>query len=88
MLTLAFSLGSGDQKCIGAPAFRALPGIDNWCEINCLRYPPNCPETACHCPQECVAIGELEGREGADTYCMDECLNYRSDCPRDRCRCY
>ncbi|XP_022214616.2 uncharacterized protein LOC111069044 [Drosophila obscura] len=82
-----FPLIVRDQKCIGAPAFRTLPGIDHWCEINCLRYPPNCPEEACFCPQECVAIGELAGREGADTYCMDECLNYESDCPRDRCRC-
>lgn len=39
-----------DQVCIPTRSFRILPGMSNWCQTNCLRYPPNCPESVCHCP--------------------------------------
>ncbi|XP_037030181.1 uncharacterized protein LOC119070009 isoform X2 [Bradysia coprophila] len=83
-----FPLVVRDQVCLPTQLYQRIPGMDQWCQQNCLRYPPNCPETVCHCPQSCDAIGELEGRDGADTYCQDACINYPSKCPADRCRCY
>ncbi|XP_029710470.1 uncharacterized protein LOC115255700 [Aedes albopictus] len=83
-----FPLIIRDQVCLPTAAYRRFIGMDDWCQSNCLRYPPNCPESVCHCPQTCEAIGEIEGREGADVYCMDECLTYKSKCPTDRCHCY
>ncbi|XP_049867524.1 uncharacterized protein LOC126367815 isoform X1 [Pectinophora gossypiella] len=77
-----------DQVCVPSDAFRVIPGMLSWCQTNCLRYPPNCPEALCHCPQTCDAIGELEGRDGADVYCMDQCIVYPPHCPKNRCRCY
>ncbi|XP_047110088.1 uncharacterized protein LOC124784833 [Schistocerca piceifrons] len=76
------------QVCEPTPLYRSLPGMGEWCQTNCLRYPPNCPPELCHCPRTCDAIGELEGREGADEYCMDQCLVYPPRCPRERCFCY
>ncbi|XP_072943597.1 uncharacterized protein [Epargyreus clarus] len=83
-----FPLVVRDQVCVPSEGFRIFPGMQNWCQTNCLRYPPNCPEALCNCPQECEAIGELEGRDGADVYCMDQCIVYPPHCPRNRCRCY
>ncbi|XP_052873818.1 uncharacterized protein LOC128279134 [Anopheles cruzii] len=77
-----------DQVCVPTAAYRSFIGMDDWCQNNCLRYPPNCPEIACHCPQTCEAIGEIAGQEGADVYCLDQCLNFKSACPAEKCRCY
>ncbi|ETN67840.1 hypothetical protein AND_000331 [Anopheles darlingi] len=77
-----------DQVCVPTEAYRSFIGMEDWCQSNCLRYPPNCPESVCYCPQTCEAIGEIEGQEGADVYCLDQCLNYRSSCPANKCRCY
>nr|XP_018912735.1 PREDICTED: uncharacterized protein LOC109041033 isoform X1 [Bemisia tabaci] len=85
---LSYPLVVRNQFCIGNRLYRAVPGVDKWCTENCLRYPTNCPEQICHCPNECTAIGEYEGRAGADEYCQDKCLVYGSECPHDRCYCY
>ncbi|GLV35907.1 uncharacterized protein CBL_09875 [Carabus blaptoides fortunei] len=77
-----------DQVCLPTDAYRVIPGMNDWCQTNCLRYPPNCPEVLCQCPQTCEAIGELQGRAGADVYCMDQCIVYGAKCPANRCRCY
>ncbi|KAF9422239.1 hypothetical protein HW555_002048 [Spodoptera exigua] len=77
-----------DQVCVPTRTFSRLPGMLSWCQTNCLRYPPNCPEELCTCPQVCEATGELEGREGADVYCMDQCIVYPPRCPASRCSCY
>ncbi|XP_063822053.1 uncharacterized protein LOC135072049 isoform X1 [Ostrinia nubilalis] len=77
-----------DQVCIPTEGFRMIPGMQNWCQTNCLRYPPNCPLALCQCPQVCEAVGEIEGRDGADVYCMDQCIVYPPHCPKNRCRCY
>ncbi|XP_011308725.1 uncharacterized protein [Fopius arisanus] len=76
------------QLCVPHNQYRFIPGMDNWCQTNCLRYPPHCPMDICTCPEECTAIGELEGKTGADVYCMDRCLVYPSDCPTNRCQCF
>ncbi|XP_023723964.1 uncharacterized protein LOC111873457 [Cryptotermes secundus] len=76
------------QVCLPTPFYKRLPGVEEWCQTNCLRYPPNCSPLICQCPEVCDAIGELEGRAGADVYCMDKCLVYSSQCPAERCRCY
>ncbi|KOB74812.1 putative chitin binding domain protein [Operophtera brumata] len=82
-----FPLVVRDQVCVPTPTYRKLPGMQNWCQTNCLRYPPHCPEALCTCPQVCESIGELEGREGADVYCMDQCIVYPPRCPNNRFLC-
>ncbi|KAE8739834.1 hypothetical protein FOCC_FOCC014657 [Frankliniella occidentalis] len=85
-----FPLVIRSQVCVATPWYRSIPGMDSWCETNCLRYPPNCPPSVCHCPESCEGIGDLAGKEGADVYCQDKCIVYRSvsECPTHRCRCY
>ncbi|KAK0174819.1 hypothetical protein PV327_010546 [Microctonus hyperodae] len=83
-----FPLVIRSQICVPNNNYRRIPGMYEWCQTNCLRYPPNCPETICNCPDQCEAVGEIKGRAGADIYCMDKCLVYKSDCPTHRCRCY
>ncbi|XP_046618098.1 uncharacterized protein LOC124304106 [Neodiprion virginianus] len=83
-----FPLVIRSQVCVPTPLYRRIPGMDEWCQTNCLRYPPNCPESICQCPNTCDAIGEIEAKAGADVYCLDKCLVYPSDCPAHRCRCY
>ncbi|XP_077291071.1 uncharacterized protein LOC143914655 [Arctopsyche grandis] len=83
-----FPLVVRDQVCVPTPYYRSIPGMGDWCQINCLRYPPNCPETICHCPQTCSAIGDIEGKSGADVYCLDACITYPPKCPANRCTCY
>ncbi|CAG4913061.1 unnamed protein product [Colias eurytheme] len=77
-----------DQVCLPSDGYRVIPGMQHWCQTNCLRYPPNCPEALCHCPSVCEAVGELEGKEGADVHCMDLCIVYPPHCPKDKCLCY
>ncbi|KAL1140524.1 hypothetical protein AAG570_000454 [Ranatra chinensis] len=77
-----------NQVCVPTKRYSKLPGMGEWCQKNCLRYPPNCPEQLCTCPEDCEAIGEIRGRTGADVYCLDQCLVYPSKCPADRCKCY
>jgi len=77
-----------DQVCVPTKSFEQLRGMGFWCQVNCLRYPPNCPESVCYCPRDCEAIGDIAGQEGADVYCLDKCINYPSECPADRCRCF
>nr|CAD7456808.1 unnamed protein product [Timema tahoe] len=72
------------QVCLPTPFYKRLPGMDQWCQENCLRYPPNCNPMLCQCPEVCDAIGELQGREGADVYCQDQCIIYPSRCPVDK----
>ncbi|XP_059483213.1 uncharacterized protein LOC132201236 [Neocloeon triangulifer] len=76
------------QRCRATRRWSRNIGMDEWCKVNCLRYPPNCPPEVCECPTDCEAIGELEGRTGADVYCLDKCLVNDPDCPQDRCRCF
>lgn len=79
-----------EQVCIPNSLYRMIPGIKEWCQENCLRYPPNCPTQICSCPTVCEAIGEYQGKIGADVYCMDQCISYHNDdkCPRNQCVCY
>lgn len=85
-----FPLVIRSQVCLPTPRYRRIPGITQWCETNCLRYPPNCPPSVCHCPDTCEGIGDIAGKEGADVYCQDQCIVYRdvNQCPPHRCRCY
>jgi len=83
-----FPLVVRDQTCVASRAYSIIPGIRKWCQDNCLRYPPNCPESVCNCPSTCDAIGELEGVDGADVYCQDACIKFNARCPTRKCRCY
>lgn len=77
-----------NQVCVPTRLFRIMPGMNEWCQTNCLRYPPHCPHTLCQCPTTCDAIGEFEGQTGADVYCMDQCIVYPQKCPYQKCNCY
>ncbi|CAH0555461.1 unnamed protein product [Brassicogethes aeneus] len=80
-----------DQVCVPHNQYRIIPGMRDWCQTNCLRYPPNCPTSICECPTSCEAVGEYEGIFEADVLCMDQCLTYgnRTDtCPREKCHCF
>ncbi|XP_043258560.1 uncharacterized protein LOC122400890 [Colletes gigas] len=83
-----FPLVVRSQICMPTPLYRRIPGMGDWCQNNCLRYPPNCPSAICQCPEVCDAIGEIAGKEGASVYCMDKCLVYPPNCPLHRCHCY
>ncbi|XP_001602613.1 uncharacterized protein LOC100118714 [Nasonia vitripennis] len=83
-----FPLIVRSQVCVPNDLYRRVPGMDSWCQTNCLRYPPNCPSSICNCPEVCEPVGEVAGKEGATEYCLDECLVYPSKCPAKRCRCY
>lgn len=43
-------LFSRAQVCEPTTPYRVLPGMSEWCQTNCLRYPPNCPPDLCQCP--------------------------------------
>lgn len=45
-----FPLIVRDQVCVPNAIYRLVPGMDNWCQTNCLKYPPNCPSDICTCP--------------------------------------
>lgn len=77
------------QVCVPTPAFEKTPDSVNWCKVNCLKYPPNCPEANCSCITGCRAIGKLAGVEGTDVYCLRNCFrNDATNCPKDECECY
>jgi len=75
------------QVCVPTEAYKEAPHMAEWCQTNCLRYPPNCPPEKCFCPTECKAIGRLAGVKGTDVYCHRNCLRYPSVCPEDECSC-
>jgi hypothetical protein len=76
------------QVCIPVPAQKNITGMGQWCQENCLKYPPNCDPNLCECLDECEAIGELAGVEGTDVFCHRQCMVYPYDnCPEDKCRC-
>ncbi|CAG9767799.1 unnamed protein product [Ceutorhynchus assimilis] len=84
-----FPLVVRDQVCVSDKLYRIIPGMDDWCMTNCLKYPPNCPSEVCKCPSTCEAIGKYKGIRDADVYCMDQCLMYPAKhCRRDECSCH
>lgn len=38
-----------DQVCVAGGAYKMVPSLSEWCQTNCLRYPPNCPAETCSC---------------------------------------
>ena len=37
------------QVCIPVSAHRNTTGMNQWCQENCLKYPPNCDPEYCEC---------------------------------------
>ena len=60
--------------------------MSDWCQLNCLRYPPHCPETMCTCLTSCRALPNQENI--TDFKCSKRCLRYphRDQCPK-QCKC-
>ncbi|RXG52124.1 hypothetical protein Avbf_18543 [Armadillidium vulgare] len=59
----------------------------DWCRLNCMKYPPECPIEKCKCVYNCAAIGEFAKEKNADFYCQKNCLRYPSFCPKEKCEC-
>ncbi|KYQ47402.1 hypothetical protein ALC60_13523 [Trachymyrmex zeteki] len=76
------------QVCEPTAAYRYRQNMTNWCQVNCIRIPSNCPPGVCHCLNTCDAIGDIADKSGADQYCLRRCMRYPSNCPIDRCNCY
>ncbi|XP_057653302.1 uncharacterized protein LOC130892086 [Diorhabda carinulata] len=78
-----------DQVCLPHGLYRMIPGMADWCQKNCLKYPPNCPLNICTCPNTCEAVGAYKGNLAADVFCMDKCIVYPNEnCPLTDCSCY
>lgn len=74
------------QVCISTPEYKKYHKMSNWCQENCLAYPPNCPSTICTCLDSCEALpGQTEL---TDFECSKRCLRYPHDeqCP-PQCSC-
>ncbi|XP_023344479.1 uncharacterized protein LOC111713764 [Eurytemora carolleeae] len=76
------------RVCLATPAYASITGMDDFCQKNCLSYPPNCPEDRCYCLSHCEATGRLAGQEGTDVFCHRNCLRYPPHCPEDSCKCF
>lgn len=77
------------QVCIATPQYEILPGIDEWCQAGCMRYPPYCPPDICRCVEDCSAVGEFSQKQGSDMWCLDQCSVYPpKNCTADRCSCW
>lgn len=76
------------QLCIPINDFDKVPGSQDWCMENCMKYPPNCHPELCRCVNECEAIGDFANMTDADIFCHQNCLKYPSFCPKDKCRCF
>jgi len=75
------------QFCAGVGPYKML-GMNEWCQDNCMRYPPNCPQDICRCITSCKAIGRFKKKPGANLYCSDRCnVHSGKECPTDKCRC-
>lgn len=37
------------QVCEPTVAYRYRQNMSNWCQVNCIRIPSNCPPDVCHC---------------------------------------
>ena len=75
--------------CEPTLAFEDEPDSEEWCKFNCMKYPPNCPESKCKCFTGCRPIGNLTVIEGTDIYCLRHCFHYgATNCPKDECECY
>lgn len=77
-----------DQVCVGTGTYETIPGINEWCQSNCMKYPPSCPADKCRCIRTCQATKAFREKGGQDGYCHQKCLTYSSKCPADKCECY
>ncbi|CAG7837743.1 unnamed protein product [Allacma fusca] len=62
------------QVCLATGPFKEVPGMDRWCQKNCMRYPPSCPTDKCRCLKDCNALPPFNKIRGSDQYCLDKCL--------------
>jgi len=76
------------QVCVSTKLYSYIPGMDDFCQTSCLKYPPSCPKDRCKCLDSCKAKGRLADVEGTDVYCHRNCLRYPSTCPKDECECF
>ena len=74
------------QVCVATAAYSAFHQMSQWCQVNCLSYPPHCPPTICTCLSICQA---KPGQTlHTDFSCSRSCLRFphTEECP-DQCQC-
>jgi len=73
------------QVCVATEAYKRFHRMSDWCQVNCLAYPQNCPESICTCLDQCSA---QPGYNLTDFDCNKKCLRYphTEQCPRG-CKC-
>ncbi|XP_023322766.1 uncharacterized protein LOC111697106 [Eurytemora carolleeae] len=73
------------QVCVSTDAYRMYHRMSDWCQLNCLAYPSNCPPAICKCLDTCSA---LPGTNLTDFECNKRCLRYphTEQCPKE-CNC-
>ena len=37
------------QVCVSTQLYSYIPGMDDFCQTSCLKYPPSCPKDRCKC---------------------------------------
>ena len=74
------------QVCVATQAYKAYHKMSNWCQENCLAYPPNCPSNICTCLDTCHALPNQT--DITDFECSKLCLRYphEEQCP-PQCSC-
>ena len=75
------------QVCVATQAWSLFHGMSDWCQVNCLRYPPHCPAHMCKCLSTC-RVDQTRDSDLSDFECSKRCLRYphTDQCPR-QCRC-
>lgn len=43
-------LKHSSQVCVSTQRYQIIPGMDKWCQSNCVNFPSVCPEDFCVCP--------------------------------------
>jgi len=73
------------QVCVATQAYSRYHRMSDWCQMNCLSYPQNCPASICKCIDQCRA---LPGYNVTDFECSKRCLRYphKDQCPQG-CHC-
>ena len=74
------------QVCVATAAYSAYHGMSQWCQLNCLNYPPHCPPTICTCLSQCQARPGQSVQ--TDFSCSRSCLRFphTEECPAE-CQC-
>ena len=73
------------QRCVATGPYQRYHRMSDWCQQNCLAYPPYCPPDICICLSHC---SPRPGRNITELECNKACMRFPNDnCPKD-CECF